>query len=112
MTAGSLRHRLRFEAREIASDDYGNEQTAFAERFVRPAEIMPLKGGERVLAARLEGVQPVIIRVRKDSDTSTIQPEWRAVDERSGTVYALHSVADMEQRSAYLDIMAETGVAA
>lgn len=113
MTAGALKHRLRFEARSTVIDDYGNEQGDFAEQFVRWAEIMPLRGGETVMAARLTGTQPVIIRVRRDAETRQIEAHWRAVDERTDEVYALKSPpTDMEDSRAYLTIVAEAGVAA
>lgn len=113
MTAGSLKHRLRFEARSLTSDGYGNVEGDFATVFTRQAQIIPLKGGEAVMAARLTGTQPIIIRVRRDSQTRQIEADWRAVDERTEEVYALKSPpTDMEDRGAYLDILAESGVAA
>lgn len=112
MAAGKLQHRLAFSSREVTSDGYGNEEgSGWDARFTRWAEIVPLKGGENVLAARLTGVQPVLIRVRLDSDTEDIASDWRATDVNEGTIYALHSVADMEQKREMLTITAEAGVA-
>lgn len=111
MAAGKLQHQLVFSSRELTSDGFGNEEGGWDVRFTRWAEIIPLKGGEQVMAARLGGVQPVLIRVRLDSDTDDIAPDWRAVDEK-GVLYALHSVADMEQNRELLTITAEAGVAA
>lgn len=114
MAAGKLNHRLSFQARSLQSDGYGNEESSdFAEEFVRWAEIRPLKGGETVMAARLSGTQPVLIIVRRDSDTRTIEADWRAVDANEGTVYAITSPAtDMEQERSFLTMTATAGVAA
>lgn len=112
MGAGELKHRLRFEARESFDDGYGNTQSDFASRFTRWAAIKPLKGGETVMASRLQGTQPVLIVVRLDPNTKSIAPDWRAVDVKTGAVYALHSVADMEQKRLYLTLTATAGVAA
>lgn len=111
MAAGKLTHRLAFASRELVDDGYGNQEGEFVDAFTRWAEIIPLKGGENVLAARLTGVQPVVIRVLRDSETLDIAPDWRATDVNEGTIYALHSVADMEQKRQYLTITAEAGVA-
>lgn len=111
--AGDLRDRLRFEQRAVLDDGYGNPVSGeFAEQFSRWAEVKPMRGGEDVLAARLQGTQPIMIRVRYDSLTKTITPEWRAVDVRNGTVYAIRTAVDMERRRMWIEMMAEAGVAA
>lgn len=111
MPPGRMKHRLTFGASaEQASDDLGNTIGPVDDQFTRWAEVIPLKGGESVLAARLKGTQPVIIKVWLDKDTTRITPDWQARDS-AGTIYALHSVADMEQRGQQLTIMAEAGVA-
>lgn len=113
MGAGELNQRLRFEARMLVSDDYGNEVGEFEERFVRSAGVTPLKGTESVMGARLQGRQPVVIRVRRDSETAAIAPSWRAVDVRTGTIYQIKAPpADMLGTRMYLDILAESGVEA
>lgn len=110
--AGDLRGRLRFERRTAAADDYGNVASDFAAQFERAAEIKPIKGGEEVMAARLGGRQPALIRVRFDSETATIMPDWRAVDTRTGQVWAIHTAVDMERRREWITMTAEVGVAA
>lgn len=113
MPAGRMTHRLRFEARALVSDGYGNEVGDFAEEFTRWAEVLPLKGGEAVQAARLSGTQPVVIRVYRDNETLEIGADWRAIDVNDGTVYALTSPpTDMEQKRQMLSMTATIGVAA
>lgn len=112
MAAGGMRARLRFERRGFADDGAGNavEAGPFEAQFTRNARLVPLKGGENVIAARLAGRQPVAVEIRSDSDTRTITTAWRAVDARSGTLYNIGSIADLEQRGRWLTLMCEAGV--
>lgn len=111
MAAGGMRARLRFERRGYADDGAGNAgQTGpFEAQFSRRARLVPLKGGESVIAARLAGTQPVAVEIRSDSDTRTITTSWRAVDVNSGAEYNIRSIADMEQKGAWLTLLCETG---
>ena len=110
--AGELRHRIAFDARMTTPDDYGNEQSSFEEQFVVPASVQAKFGGETVTAARLTGQQPVIIAVRQSQQTRRIAPDWRARDVRSGKEYAIRSITDSDDKLAWLEILAQTGVAA
>lgn len=112
--ASRLRARMTFQARTApSSDDFGNEITGgFADQFTRWAQIRPLKGGEGVQGARLQGTQPALVIVRRDSQTATITPDWRAVDAHSGRIYAIRTAEDMEQRGEHITCMCEAGVAA
>ena len=114
-SASNLKHRLVFQQRIAEGDEYGNEEADFAPQFTVAAElIVPRLGSEAVMAARLEGRQPVTIRVRYSSQTAQIQADWRAVDTRnSGIVYALTAPpVDREQRRMWLEIPAVIGGAA
>lgn len=111
MPAGELRERVAFDKRAAASDGYGNEEGDFAEQFTRAARIQPKLGGEQVLASRLVGVQPFIIRVRYDSMTATVTEAWRIRDARNGAQYAIRSKANVDERRRYIDFLCETGVA-
>ena len=75
--SGDLRQRLVWAEPVGASDIYGNEQQAWADRFTIRAQITPRLGGEAVEAARLEGRQPVVVRVRNSPDTRLIRTNWR-----------------------------------
>lgn len=44
------------------------------------AEITWLRGGEAVMQARLQGQQPVVLRVYKTDITRQVTAAWRAVD--------------------------------
>ena len=118
MSASELRERLAFDARadldlnSPPGDGYGNTEGDWQERFKVAAGVKPLKGGEDVLASRLTGVQPVVIRIRYSNQTLAITAAWRARDVRSGVEYALTAIADMDGRKEYLDILATAGAAA
>jgi head-tail adaptor len=111
MPAGKLRSRLEFQRREVSDDGYGNEITGdFATVFEDMAEINPRMGSEPVLAARLQGLQPVTIRVRSSAQTRTVDATWRARDKRTGAIYAIVSPsADIDQKNRMLDMLATVG---
>jgi len=117
MPAGELRQRLAFEARADLSvnsppgDGYGNMDGDWVVQCTVAAQVKPLKGGEDVMASRLAGRQPVVIRVRVSAATSLITTDWRARDTRAGTLYNITAIANMDERKRYFDILATAGVA-
>lgn len=110
--AGELKERLRFESPTPFDDGAGNTTYGWTKEFTLWAKVQPLRGGEQVLADRLQGTQPVVIIVRRQWESLQILPDWRAVDDRSGAVYQIKSPpADMKMDRAYLDMLAEAGIA-
>lgn len=110
-SAGKLRETVAWDERAMVDDGYGNEVGSFAEQFRTRAGFTFLRGGETVMAARLEGRQPLVVRVRRSSDTERIANEWRMRDLKTGTVYAVRAAAPTEHPG-FLDIVVEGGVAA
>lgn len=114
--AGYLCERVAFDRREDVNPDepadYGNTTSQFVEQFVVAAGIQAKFGGEAVTAARLQGQQPVTIKVRQSDQTRLIKEDWRARDVRSGTEYAIRSIVDPDGKRAWLEILTQTGVAA
>jgi len=109
--AGALRERLTFQARGSSSDDgYGNVEADWADQFTVWARMQPLKGSEPVIAQRLAGVQPMAIQVRSSADTRQVTAGWRAVHDRTATIYNIRSVANFDERDRYLDLIADAGV--
>lgn len=111
--AGKLREKLLFQRRAIVDDGFGNEQSGdFATVFTAAAELIPLKGGEPVLAARLSGVQPFIIKIRGCNAARDVTPAWRAVDARNPVrLFNITAAVDPDNKNAWIDIMATQGVA-
>ena len=109
--AGTLRSLLHFQRRSVVDDGFGNEVTGEYETvFTDAAELKPRMGSEPVIASRLQGVQPYTIRVRANTSTRSIDATGRAVDARTGGVFAIVSpFVDMDQRGAYLEGLATVG---
>jgi SPP1 family predicted phage head-tail adaptor len=113
--AGELRGRARFSRPNSVEDEYGNVSTGWEDMFTVSANFTPRLGGESVEAARLEGRQPVIVRVRYSPDTKLIRTDWRATNVDSGIVYNIRSVVDPNmgnpQHGKWIEALAEAGVA-
>ena len=112
--AGALRHRVTFAQRDTVEDAYGNMTESWIDRFTVWANIIPKHGGEQVMAERLAGRQPVVIRVRASPDTGQITTDWRATDE-NGREYNLRTALDPlygnGRAGFWYEMLAETGVA-
>ncbi|WP_342643449.1 head-tail adaptor protein [Rhodoligotrophos ferricapiens] len=113
MRAGQLRERVLFQTRLPDQDDgYGNViEGSWTDEFAVAARIQFLRGTESVMAARLEGREPVIITVRRSSQTEQITPDWRAVDARNpDRIFNIRGVSPDEKHTVF-DILADGGVA-
>ena len=108
--AGQLIENVAFDALDSVADGYGNRQTEFVEQFKTRAGFTWLRGGESIQAARLEGQQPLIVRVRVSEDTNRIKPDWRMRDARTGNVFAIRGITRSLDRG-YLDVLVQSGVA-
>ena len=109
-SAGRLVERVAFDARPAEDDQHGNIESDFVEQFQRRAGFTFLRGGEAVIAARLEGRQPVVVLVRSDSETRLVDTDWQMRDVRTSKVYAVKSIIPSDDRQ-WLHITVESGVA-
>lgn len=111
--SGVLRVKLHFQVQSLVDDGMGNEQSGpWETAFTDYAELIPLRGGEPVQAARLTGVQPYIVRVRSHTASREVTPSWRALDARNPKrVLNIRTVSDPDEKNAWLDMMADDGVA-
>lgn len=109
-TAGDLRERVVFEKRGRQSDGGGNFGTAWGSPVSMAARIQSLRGGEAVMADRLQGRQPFIITVRSCMATRAVTSAWRARNERTGVIYNITSVAP-DESGAFIDVLATAGEA-
>lgn len=110
MRAGELRERFEFQERPPVSDGYGNEQGPWQARYECAARRQMLRGGETVMASRLDGRQPAVLTIRANSQARRITTDWRARDMRSDEVWNIRSISLSEKRD-FLDILVERGVA-
>jgi len=111
MQAGTLRDRVTFAQRSTVGDEYGNNEGDFVDQFTVAARVQYLRGGESVMADRLEGKQPVVLTIRMSAQAKRIETDWRATDARNeDRVFNVRSISPSE-RNDQLDILCETGVA-
>lgn len=124
-TSGALRGRVHCQRRTVEPDPWGGDprEGDFATVFTCAAEFIPLKGGETVIASRLQGVQPFIVRVRQSTLTRQIDETWRLVDARApqptvppadpeprARIFAIKAPpTDPDQKRAWLEVLVEQG---
>lgn len=120
MDAGVLDRRLDFEAPKALDDGAGNYVDGFVLQFTQAANVKYLRGGEGVLASRLNATQPVVITIRRSIQSQQIAPDWRVVDKRGGVdqfglprvVYAIKEFPRESDDRGFLEMLAVRGVTA
>lgn len=110
MKAGDLTKRAAFQSRIANDDGFGNEEGGWGPvLFTRWCHVLFMRGSEAVIASRLQGRQPVIITVRSDRQTRTIEPEMRCTID--GRAYNIREFPRPSDDRAFLSFLAESGVA-
>jgi len=118
--AGLLRGRVHFQQRQLEPDPWGGDPRPgpYSTVFTCAAEFMPLRGSEAVIASRLQGIQPYVVRVRQSDTTRQVQTDWRIVDARApqppaagSRVFAIKAITDPDQKRQWLDLLVQEGVA-
>ena len=107
--AGSLQERVSLAKRGEVDDGYGNTQSDWIDQFETAAAYVHLRGGETVIAARLENKHPVVVRIRTSASARQIRTDWKLVDRRTGVEYAIHDVTPTIDR-AWIDLLCQRGV--
>ncbi len=114
-SAGKLRERVTLSRRMAINPDapldLGNTRADWVDQGTVWAEYVHLRGGEAVIAGRLQGRHPQIIRVRASALTREIKTDWQVTDARTGTVYAVRDVTPEVDR-AWISLFCESGMAA
>lgn len=111
VSAGDLYYSVHCQKRTEQDDGYGNTVSGLATQFTVRAAYTHLRGGEAVIASRLENKHPVVITVRASSQTRQINSDWRLVDARDSTVWAVRDVTHETDRQ-WISLLCERGVAA
>lgn len=109
--AGALNHRVTFQKRVESDDGAGNVESDWVDQFDEPCRLTPRLGSEAVIAARLTGAQPYSMMVRGSERTMAVTPAWRAVNARTGVAYNIRTVASVDERGAWLEMLVQSGVA-
>jgi SPP1 family predicted phage head-tail adaptor len=109
--AAQLRQLLAAEKREEVEDPYGNTVgNKWVEQSKHPAAVEARRGGEAVIAGRLQGTVAYIVTVRHSTSAAAITTDHRFRDLRSGATYNIRTVIARPRRD-YIDFDVELGVA-
>ncbi len=114
LPAGRRRDRVRFERRPIAQDGYGNTKGSDWVVLIesRRVELLPTKGGEQIIAGRLQGVAAFDLRIPLDRAVAEVTTDDRVVDARDPKrTFAIRFIGDLEGRRGWLLMQLEQGVA-
>mgnify|MGYP003574951648 CR=1 FL=1 len=109
-SAGQLFYKVAFDAREPIEDEYGNVVEGWQEKFVCRAGFTHLRGGESVIASRLEGKHIQIITVRVSTLSKAVTTDYRARDVRTGETFNIRDITPNLDRQ-FIDFLVESGVA-
>jgi head-tail adaptor len=109
INSGNLYEKVAFDAPIETPNGYGGVIQGWEEAVQVRASIKYLRGGEVVQAARLQGKQPVVVTIRRNTTTAMIEPSWRMRDVRTSIVYNIRSIVRSDDRQ-WLEITAESGV--
>jgi head-tail adaptor len=110
MPAGKLRDRFEFPTPTKQSDGAGNfESGEWNVEFEDAAEQITLRGGEEIVAERLAGRQPTVLRVRQSSKTRQITTGWAARNKRTREMHNIKGKHDPDNKRMWFDILTETG---
>lgn len=105
-----MRERVNFQQRGMVPDGSGGQVPGpFSTVFTCAAEYVPLRGGETVVASRLQGTQPYIVRVRSSAATRAVDTSWQIVDSRSSKTMNIRAVSDPDGKRQWLEFLAVAG---
>ncbi|MBL0374031.1 phage head closure protein [Rhizobium sp. KVB221] len=110
MAVGNLYYKIAAYTRMPTDDGLGNTVSEWDEQFQCRAAYHHLRGGESVMAARLQGKHTQIISVRSSSQTRQITTDWQVRDVRTDDVFNIRDVTHETDR-AWISLLVEKGVA-
>ncbi len=96
-TSGRLRERISLQRQALDAKGRSLGQWTEAARFW--ADLIYLRGGEQVMAQRLQGVQTVVMTVRVTSVSAVVDNAWRAVNVRSRQIYDIKAAVLSDDRA-------------
>jgi SPP1 family predicted phage head-tail adaptor len=110
MDAGHLDERIFLQKPTATSDGMGGTEAGWEDVFETRAHFRYLRGGESVLAGRLQGRLTIVATIPSHTAARQVTPDWRIRDAREGTIYNVRSIIPSDDR-AFLELTAESGVA-
>lgn len=111
ISAPNLYYKVHCQKRVEIDDGAGNTVGDFATQFTVRAAFTHLRGGEAVIASRLENKHPVVVTLRSSAQTRQINSDWRLVDARDGAAWPVRDVTPETDRH-WISLLCERGVAA
>ncbi|NTS30671.1 head-tail adaptor protein [Phyllobacterium sp. BT25] len=109
-SSGDLFYKVAFDQRQDADDGFGNTVSTWVEKFQCRAGYRHLRGGEAVIAARLEGKHIQVVTVRASTATKGVTTDYRIRDLRSGETFNIRDITPNLDRQ-FIDFLVESGVA-
>lgn len=108
--AGSLNERVTFMRFVSTTDQYGGQTGTWQDQFTAAASITWSRGGETVIAGRLQGKQPAVLRIRTSAAARDIKPTDKAVNARTGEVFNIRELPrEARDSRGYLECLVEVG---
>lgn len=113
--AGGMTIRVLCQKEVDATDEFGNPVPCgggWTTQFMALGAFKPSKGGEAVIAGRLQGVQPYVVTIWQSDSARLITPGWRLVDaDNPIRIFNIRSLFDPDGRRQKLELLVEQGVA-
>ena len=113
MQTGRLRARVWFERREATGTNVGGVIIAGGWTVCAGpvwARMRPVRGGEQVLAARLQGREIFEVTVRGSNDVRQVTTDDRLVDARdTSRTYNIHYISNPDERRRGYVFLCELG---
>lgn len=107
MRAGDLTKRASFRRPIEARDTNGNPIQGYPEAFKAWVNLKPLRGGESVMASRMQSRAPAIVTFRSSSQAREVTSDWQVVID--GRIYEAKEDPRETQDRAYLEMLVEAG---
>jgi SPP1 family predicted phage head-tail adaptor len=107
---GDLEERVFLQRPTATPDGMGGTEAGWEDAFETRAHFRYLRGGETVLAGRLQGRLSVVATIPSHHAARQVTSDWRVRDAREGTIYNVRSIIPSDDR-AYLELTCESGVA-
>ncbi len=107
MTAGDLNRRASFHCPIKDTDGDGNPILSYPEVFKAWVKLVPLRGGESVMASRMASRSPAIVTFRASTQARQVTSEWQLVI--GGRVYEVKEDPRETQDRAYFEMLVEGG---
>lgn len=109
--SGDLREKFTIRRATLTDDGHGGQTETWVDYLTVPASITFSRGGETVIAARLQAQQPAILRIRTSAAARNIKPTDKAVNARTGEVFNIREYPrEARDNRGYLEMLVQSGV--